>query len=158
MVDILSDEQRRAEQICLEGIDLCEEKDLEGAHKLFLEAYKLDPSSPKINSWLGYTTGLVENRIQKALEYCRKAVEGEVPDPLFYRNLGKIYLLQNNKRSAIGAFAKGLQLDDRNRPILNEWKTLGFRRKVTFPFLERDHPLNKHVGKFTWWLSHRNKS
>jgi tetratricopeptide (TPR) repeat protein len=158
MVEILSDEQRRAEQICLEGIDLCEENELEGAHKLFQEAYRIDPGSPKINSWLGYTTALVERRIQKALDYCRKSMEGEVPDALFYRNIGKVYLLQNNKRSAIGAFAKGLQIDSENRKILNEWKTLGFRRRVWFSFLDRSHPLNKYTGKLTWWLTRRNKS
>jgi hypothetical protein len=99
----------------------------------------------------------VERKVQKGIELCRRAVEGEVPDALFYRNLGKAYLLLNNKRAAIGAFAKGLQLDKGNRPILNEWKNLGFRRRVMFSFLERDHPLNKWIGKFTWYLAHRNK-
>jgi tetratricopeptide (TPR) repeat protein len=157
VVEILSDQQRKAEHICIEGIELCSENDLEGAHKLFLEAYQLDPTSPKINSWLGYTTALVERRVQKGLDYCRKAVEGEVPDAMFYRNMGKVYLLLNNKRAAIGAFAKGLQIDKGNRPILNEWKELGFRRKVQFGFLDRSHPLNKYFGKFTYWLRHRNK-
>lgn len=158
MVEILSDQQRRAEQICIEGIDLCEESDFEGAHKLFLQAYQLDSTSPKINSWLGYTTALVERKVQKALDYCRKAIEGEVPDALFYRNLGKVYLLQNNKRAAIGAFARGLQIDKGNRHILNEWKVLGFRRRVLFSFLDRSNPLNKYVGKLTWWLTHRKKT
>jgi tetratricopeptide (TPR) repeat protein len=155
MVEILSDQQRQADHICVEGIDLCEENDFEGAHKLFLKAYEMDPTSPRINSWLGYTTAIVERKVQKGLEYCRKAVEGEVPDALFYRNIGKVYLLLNNKRGAIGAFAKGLKIDDRNRHILNEWKTLGFRRRVPFPFLDRSHPLNKYIGKLTWRISHR---
>ncbi|MFH1262416.1 MAG: hypothetical protein V1495_03090 [Pseudomonadota bacterium] len=158
MVEILSDTQRKAEQICHQGIELCDEKDLPGAHGLFTQAYQLDPTSPKIISWLGYTTAVVERKVQKGVELCRKAVEGEVPDALFYRNLGKAFLLMNNKRAAIGAFAKGLQIDKGNRHILNEWKMLGFRRRVLFSFLDRDHPLNKWIGKLTWYLTHRNKS
>ena len=156
MVDILSDQQRQAEQLCNQGIDLAEaEKDLEGAHRIFLQAYQMDPSSAKINSWLGYTTAIVERKVQKGLDYCRKAIESHIPDAYFYRNIGKCYLLQNNKRGAIGAFAKGLQIDKGNRQILNEWKALGFRRKVPLRFLDRGHWLNKKIGKFTWWITHR---
>jgi hypothetical protein len=50
----------------------------------------------------------------------------------------------------VGAFAKGLQIDKNNRAILEEWKSLGFRRKVPFSFLDRSHWLNKTLGKFTW--------
>jgi len=155
MVDILSDQQREAEQVCNQGIELCEEKDLENAHKIFLKAYALDPSSAKANSWLGYTTALVERKVQKGLDYARKGIDSNIPDALFFRNIGVIYLQLHNKRAAIGAFAKGLQIDKTNRQILNEWMALGFRRKVFFSFLNRSHWANKYIGKFTWWLKNR---
>lgn len=157
MTEILSDQQREAERICDQGIDLCESKDFEGAHKIFQRAYGMDPSSAKINSWLGYTTAIVERRVQKGLDFCRKALESGIPDVMFLRNIGKVYLLQNNKRGAIGAFAKGLQIEPKNRAILAEWKVLGFRRKVAFPFLDRGHFLNKTIGKITWKLFHGKK-
>ena len=157
MVDILSDQQREAEKVCHQGIDLVDEKDLAGAHKVFLKAFEMDPQSAKVQSWLGYTTALVERKVQKALEYCRKAIESNIPDAIFYRNIGVVYLQQNNKRGAIGAFAKGLQIDKGNRAILNEWKSLGFRRKPFFAFLDRSHPVNKNLGKFTWYLKYRGK-
>jgi len=157
MVDILSDAQREAEQICNRGIEAAEEADLPGAHKLFQQAFEKDPASAKVLSWYGFTTGMVDRKVQKGMEYCRKAIESQIPDALFYRNIGVLYLQQHNKRAAIGAFAKGLQIDKGNRAILKEWKALGFRRKQLVSFLDRDHWLNKTIGKFTWWLKYRGK-
>ena len=157
MVDILSDRQREAEQIANQGIELCQEENLEEAHKLFLQAYEMDPASAKASSWLGYTTAMVERKVQKGLDYARKAVDSNIPDAMFYRNMGVIYLELKNKRGAIGAFAKGLQIDKGNREILKEWSILGFRRKVTFSSLDRSHFLNRIIGRFTYWLTNRNK-
>ncbi len=154
-MEILSDQQREAEQICLQGIELCDEGDIAEAHKLFLKAYEKDATSPKIQSWLGYTTGLVEKKVARGLELCRKAVDSNVPDVMFFRNIGKLYLLMSNKRAAIGAFSKGLQIDKGNRSILAEWKLLGFRRKPLFSFLDRSHWANKYAGKLTWRFIHR---
>jgi hypothetical protein len=117
----------------------------------------MDPSGAKILSWLGYTSALVEKRVARGLDLCRKAVESNVPDAMFYRNIGKLYLLQHNKRGAIGAFSKGLQIDKGNRWILAEWRALGFRRRPFFSFLDRGHWVNVTVGKFTWYLAHRNE-
>ncbi len=155
MVDILTDQQREAEQICNRGIESAQEKDLPEAHKLFLEAYEMDPTNPKILSWYGYTTAIVERKVQRALDLCRKAIESNIPDAMFYRNIGVVYLQLKNKRAAIGAFAKGLQIDKSNRAILDEWKPLGFRRRVAVASLDRDHWLNKTIGKLTWRLTHR---
>ena len=125
MVDILSDKENKAESICQQGIDLCDnDNNFKAAHKLFQEAYSTYPTSPRINSWLGYTTAIVENKVASGLQLCKKAIESDVPDALFYRNIGKLYLMQKNKRSAIGAFAKGLQIDKGNKYILKEWKIL----------------------------------
>lgn len=158
MVDILSDKENQAESICQQGIDLCDnENNFAAAHKLFQKAYSMYPNSPRINSWLGYTTAIVENKVGGGLQLCKKAIESDVPDAMFYRNIGKLYLLQKNKRSAIGAFAKGLQIDKGNRYILKEWKVLGFRRKPIIPFLSRDNALNKFLGKLTWKVANKNE-
>jgi Flp pilus assembly protein TadD len=152
-VGILGEKEFEALQICEQGIELCESnQDFALAHLQFKKAHAMFPDSPKINSWLGYTYGLVENKVALAQRHCKMAIDSGEPDPLFYRNMGKLYLIQNNKRSAIGAFARGLQIDPSNREILREWKVLGFRRKPFFSFLSRDNPLNVLIGKYTWKL------
>ncbi len=155
MVEIFGDKHREAEELCVKGIERYEEKDLAGAHANFLTAYDMDPESPKATSWLGLSTAVYEKKVQKGMELCRKAVDSNVPDVMFFRNIGKCYLLLRNKRAAVGAFARGLQIEKGSRAILDEWKVLGFRRKVAFPFLDRSNFLNKMMGKFTWWLKHR---
>lgn len=157
MVDILSDRENEAEHICQQGIDLCDADNFAAAHKLFQQAYGMYPNSPRINSWLGYTTAIVENKVGTGMQYCKKAVESDIPDAMFFRNIGKLYLMQRNKRSAIGAFARGLQIDKGNKYILKEWKVLGFRRKPIIPFLPRENALNKLLGKWTWKMSKNKK-
>ncbi|MCC7459727.1 MAG: hypothetical protein IT286_00360 [Proteobacteria bacterium] len=153
MVTILSDKENQAENICQQGIDLCEVDNYSAAHKLFQQAYNMFPGSPRINSWLGLTIGVVENKVGAGMQHCKKAIESDVPDAFFYRNIGKLFLLQKNKRSAIGAFAKGLQIDKGNKYILREWKTLGFRRKPVIGFLSRENKLNILLGKWTWKMA-----
>lgn len=148
-MEILSEKENQADHICQQGIELCEADKYAEAHKLFQQAYTMS-QSPRIISWLGYTTAIVENKVATGIQLCKKAIDSDVPDALFYRNIGKLYLMQKNKRGAIGAFAKGLQIDKGNRSILKEWKVLGFRRRPFFPFLSREHKLNIIIGKFTW--------
>ena len=157
MVEILSEKENQAENICQQGIDLCDSENFDEAHKLFQQAYELYPESPRINSWLGYTTGVALNKVGTGIQYCKKAVDSDVPDAMFYRNIGKLYLMKRDKRAAIGAFARGLQIDKGNRAILKEWKVLGFRRKPFFGFLPRENALNKLIGKLTYRLAQKKK-
>lgn len=158
MVEILSDKQREADLLVQRGIELLEdEKNPQEAHQIFMRAYEMDPSSARAASWVGLTYALVERKVVKGLEFCHKAIQSNIPDVMFFRNIGKVYLQQNNKRAAIGAFAKGLQIDKTNKYIMNEWKALGFRRKPFLGFLDRSHFLNVFVGKLTWKYTHSKK-
>jgi len=157
-VEILGDVHQEALALCRRAIEMMEHGNEEDqtAHKLLEQAYEKFPNNAKINSWLGYSYGKTLDKVARGMEHCKKAVNSGEPDPLFFRNLGKLYLLQRNKKAAIGAFAKGLQIDKTNASILREWKTLGFRRKPFFSFLSRDHILNKTIGKITWKNSKHN--
>src|SRR5450432_2635675 len=108
-MEILSEKQNQADQICQQGIDLCDAENYTAAHRIFNQAYEADPNSPKIISWLGYTTAIVENKVGTGMQMCKKAIDSDIPDPMFFRNMGKLYLMQKNKRSAISAFARVLQ-------------------------------------------------
>lgn len=156
MVDILSEKENQADHICQQGIDLCDANNHAAAHKLFQQAYAMHPKSPRINSWLGYTTAIVENKVGTGMQLCKMAVDSDIPDAMFFRNIGKLYLMQKNKRGAIGAFARGLQIDKGNKYILKEWKVLGFRRRPVIPFLPRENKLNIMLGKWSWKYSKKN--
>lgn len=153
MVDILSDQQREAEQFVLQGIDLYDEAQSADAHQKFKKAYSLDPEGPKVCAWYGLTLGVVENKVQKGLDMCKKAINSGIPDAMFYRNIGILYVMANNKRLAVAAYQKGMSIDKGNRKIYNEWKKLGIRRKPFFKSLDRSNFLNKFIGKLTYNFS-----
>lgn len=155
MVDIMSDQQREADQVVNQGIDLYDEGQVEEAHQRFKKAYSLDPDGARVNAWYGLTLGLVDNKVQKGLEMCKKAINSNIPDALFYRNIGILYVMSRNKRLAVAAFQKGMSIDKGNRKIYNEWRKLGIRRKPFFKSLDRGNFINKFIGKLTYRFSKR---
>lgn len=157
MVEIFNEKHTEALALCDRAIDLIENHDDHmTAIRILKQAYELYPTSAKINSWLGFMYGVYEKDVAQGLRMCKKAIQEGEPDPLFFRNIGKLYILQNNKRAAIGAFARGLQIDEFNREILREWSILGFRRRPVIPFLPREFFLNKWLGLLTWKFSPKN--
>jgi len=157
-MEILGEIHKEALALCDRAIEMMEHGNHEEqtAHKLLEQAYEKFPNNAKINSWLGFSYGTTLDKVARGIDHCKRAVDSGEPDPYFFRNMGKLYLLQRNKKAAIGAFAKGLQIDKTNAPILREWKVLGFRRKPFLSFLSRDHFLNKNIGKLTWKYSKHN--
>ncbi len=102
-------------------------------------------------SCLGYCLARERNEIEKGIELCRKAVQREPANPLHYLNLGRVYLLAHQKRPALGAFQRGLKFGG-SPCILKEINRLGKRRAPVFPFLHRDHSMNKFCGLLLSWL------
>lgn len=158
MPEFLTDQQRKAEEICNQGIDCADEGDWEGAHRQFVQAYQLDPEGAKVCAWLGLTLAVVEKKVQKGLDFCGKGVASGIPDAMFYRNLGKIYLLLNNRRAAFAAFMKGLSIDKTNRHIMREWRSMGIRRKAIVGVLDRSHPINVWLGRVTWNMGAKKRA
>lgn len=123
------------------------------------EAFKIikdlveNPSSsiyeiePRYLFYYGYLTAIVNHNFQKGIELCNEALKREVFHPDFYVNLAKLYIFANNKNMALKVLHRGLKIDNTNKDILNLIKELGVRRKPVFPFLNRQHPVNKIAGK-----------
>ena len=103
-------------------------------------------------SCLGYCLARERADLDRALELCEKALQQEPANPLHYLNIGRIYLLAQQKHLAIFAFHKGLEFGW--HPVLmREIKKLGQRRAPLFPFLGRKHALNRFFGRLRSKLS-----
>ena len=120
------------------------------------EALKNFPSDPFFLSHYGYLTGMVEKRWREGAKLCEEAVKimraSQSTDmvfflPLFYLNLGRVYMKINKKRAALNAFQDGLQFDSSNSELLSEIKSIGLRKRSVIPFLDRGNPINKYLGK-----------
>jgi tetratricopeptide (TPR) repeat protein len=120
------------------------------------EALKNFPSDPFFLSHYGYLTGIVEKRWREGAKLCEEAVKtlrsSQSTDiifflPVFYLNLGRIYMMINKRGAALNAFRDGLQFDSSNSELLSEIKSLGLRKGSVITFLDRGNPINKYLGK-----------
>jgi len=110
----------------------------------FDEAAKTSPT-PVVLSYLGYCLAREHRQMQKGLSLCLNALQSDPNNPLFYLNLGRVYLLAGHKTKAISTFRRGLR-QGRNPQIIEELKRLGLRGTPAFPSLSRNNPLNKYYG------------
>ena len=151
MVEILTETHEEIDRLVAAGISALESNDMKNAHKLFAEAYEMNPEINKTCSYYGYTVALVEEKPHKGLELCVKAAKSAELDPMYYFNLGVIYFELGRRRESVGALKRGLKIDASNKKIFNYWtKNLGFRRKPVLPFLPRSNFINKFIGKLTY--------
>ncbi len=119
------------------------------------EALVKFPGDPFLLSYYGCLVAVTENNPKEGIKICKealaafrtsKSVGSEFFYPIFYLNLGRAYLKDNNKTDAIKAFQEGLQHDPENHDLLWEVTKLGKRKQPLVPFLERSNPINKYFG------------
>jgi tetratricopeptide (TPR) repeat protein len=137
------------------------------ALSLSIEATEQYPNNPVILSYKGFLEAFVEKQYSKGVNTCKhalKLINEQMPIgkefflPLLYLNLGKAYGAAQKKQEARDSLTKGLNLDNTNEDLLYELQKLNMRRKPTFSFLKRSHPLNKYIGKLTYKLQSMTKS
>jgi tetratricopeptide (TPR) repeat protein len=113
------------------------------------------PGDPFLLSYYGCLVAIVKKAPKEGIEICKDAIERldkmmpfgrESVYPVFYLNLGRAYLKDNNRKEAVGAFEEGLRNDPENHDLLWELKKLGTRKKTPIPFIRRSNPINKYIG------------
>jgi tetratricopeptide (TPR) repeat protein len=82
----------------------------------------------------------------QAIAICEEAIAMEPANPVHYLNLGRIHLLRGEKGDGIRVFREGLKAG-RHPRIIVEMEKLGIRKPPVIPFLSRDSPINKYLGK-----------
>lgn len=119
---------------------------------------------PAVESYLGYCIARERGRLREAVRLCQSAVDAEPDNPVHYLNLGRVFLVAQDKATAVAAFWKGVAKapgaetgvlakraqrghSREHNLILEELRRLGIRKKAPFPSLDRKHPLNRVTGK-----------
>ena len=106
-----------------------------------------EEKTPLAVSYLAYCRAKEEGKSKESIALCMEAVKDEPKNPDIYLNLGRVYLLAGQRRPAIRAFDLGLRYG-KSPQIINELALIGRRKNPPLPFLSRNHPLNKFLGKF----------
>ena len=121
-------------------------------------------SLPAVESYLGYCVAKERGKLREAVRLCQSALNAEPNNPAHYLNLGRVFLIAQDKGKAIAAFWKGISKAPgaeagvlvkraqrgharEHNLILEELRRLGIRKKTPFPSLHRAHPLNRVAGK-----------
>jgi tetratricopeptide (TPR) repeat protein len=98
-------------------------------------------------SYYGLCLAKHKGRIKEAAEFCQLALEREFYNPEHYLNLGQVYVAGRSRRKAVDAIERGLAVDPNNVALQKLRLGLGVRRPPVIPFLHRDNPLNRSLGK-----------
>lgn len=110
------------------------------------ERGELRPSG-RYFSYLGLAMSLAHRPSEQSLELCQKAVDGDPTDPVLLYNLGKLHIMIGNKTKALAAFARGLHLAPHSKRLRTEMRRFNRRGKPPIGGLDRNHPINRHLGR-----------
>jgi len=126
-------------------------RDLAGAHAAFERAHRRAPRDPRFKSWYGLTLVLVERNSNLGIALCGEALRAAGPDPDLLLNLARAHVALNQRERAVRALLRGLELWPDHPALAAARDALGTRRVPVIPFLSRDNPLNRVLGR----LRHR---
>lgn len=134
------------------GIEALQNEVYENALKEFRKAVacedlrNLNDVDPLHLSYYGLLLAIVKRKYDVAEKLCRHAVVIAFDKPEVYLNLGKVYELARKPDMAIETYREGYRKHYANEDLLANLQTLSPRSRNVFPFLDRDHPLNKYGG------------
>ncbi len=142
-----------AEACCKQGLDEIRKGDPAKAAALFRQALELDHArsrkKPEMRylSYYGLSLALAGFSTQAAVVACRKAVERQQDDPILHLNLGRVYRATGKTVLAMQSFERGLALSPENRQLREELAQVDRRSLPVIPGLDRDHALNRWLGR-----------
>lgn len=125
---------------------------------VFEKGLDLAPGDPRFISYIGVLTALVKRDVKKAIELCQKAIDEQPYVGQWYVNLATVYDKSRRKDEALEALRRGLVAENGHRELLSMLKKLQPRRKPVIGSLDRDHPINKLLGMFSYRLAAKKKA
>jgi tetratricopeptide (TPR) repeat protein len=133
-----------ANRIFTKGFEALTHDDILTALASFEKARGIE-NNPVINSYYAFCIAKERGQISKAILLCKESMQAEPNNSVHYLNLGRIYLIENNKGEAIRIFREGLNVEA-NQQIVDELNRLVIRKPPVISFLKRNNPINKYLG------------
>jgi len=136
-----------------QGIAAAKREDYLAAMNLLMDAYnegqfsKAGAKSSEALSYYGLCIALVQKKYKLAIEFCQKAIEMNFYWPDHYTNLARVYIAASMKRKAFETMEKGLSMFPEDRGLRRVRQEMGVRARPSVPFLGRDNPINKALGR-----------
>ncbi|GFE57647.1 hypothetical protein [Geobacter sp. AOG1] len=133
-----------ATELYAKGLEALENGHYYLARTCFGRAYELE-QSPRTSSYLGLALAKSTGGFPQAIAFGRDATSQDPENPVYYLNLGQIYLLAEQRHEALIMFRLALH-HGADSSVVYELEALGERKPPLFRNLPRSHPLNRYLG------------
>ncbi len=142
-----------AAELFNQGMESMKSGDTRGALEHLENAVGME-RNPLYCSTLAICLAKEKRDFKKAISLCNEAIKKDPRNSLHFLNLGRIYIMADQKKNALRIFSMGLRLGE-NKEIIAEMRKFDRRRPPFFSFLPRENPLNKFFGKITYKMGLR---
>ena len=134
-----------------QGIELLRNGKSDEALEYLRHAAELKQQNPYYLSFLGVSVARAQRKWAAAVELCETALSLRRSEAQLYLNLAEVYVSAGRREDAVAVLDRGLFYLRIDARIRRARANLGKRRAPVLPFLEREHFLNRGLGK----LRHR---
>jgi hypothetical protein len=98
-------------------------------------------------SYYGLCLALHKGHYKEAARFCELAISADRVVGEHYLNLARIWNRAGNRKKTVDAIERGLAASPRHPALQRLHEQVGLRSQPVLPFLTRDDPLNKALGK-----------
>ncbi|GFE56555.1 lipopolysaccharide assembly protein LapB [Geobacter sp. AOG1] len=133
------------EELSASAMEAMDEGDTANALACFEKLLAVE-RRPLYISCLAFCVAREQGEFKRAVSLCKNAIKEEPKNAQHFLWLGRIHLLAGQKKDAIRIFRMGLR-HQRSADIQKELDRLGVRRDPPVPFLRRENPVNRVLGK-----------
>ncbi len=149
---IATTRERRAREEYRLGLVFFQRRQWSAAARHFHAAQRLchrdDLGLRLYTSWQGLA--LVCCGDGSGLNLCRNVAAAERLDATVFLNLAVAELRLGHRRQAVVAVARGLSMDPDHAGLRRLREDMGERRRPALPFLPRNNPLNRWLGRLSY--------
>jgi Flp pilus assembly protein TadD len=134
-----------------EGLQLLRNGHAASAYEYFRRATESEQQNPYYLSFLGVSVSRARLKWADAVVLCETALSLKRNEAQLYLNLAEVHVSAGRRDDALAVLERGLIYCKADPRIRRARGKLGRRRSPVLPFLEREHFLNRSLGK----LRHR---
>lgn|SRR5690349_8939430 len=134
-----------------EGVKMLKNSYPKKAVVLFRRALECDQGNPYYLSFLGISILRGERNLTEAVKLCEQAIQRKRGEIQFHLNLADVYASAGLRESALHTLDRALQSFGDDKRLTSARSRVQKRRNPVLPFLTRENPLNRELGK----LRHR---
>ncbi len=144
---------KEAAELFDQGMESMKSGDTRGALEHLESAVSMDRNALYCSN-LAICLAKEKREFKKAVSLCNEAIKKDPKNALHFLNLGRVYVMADQKKEALRIFSMGLRFG-KNNEIITEMRKFERRRRPFFSFLPRENSLNKFLGKITYKMGLR---